>query len=67
MQIRAHNLEPALQWVEEHRQELQKQQQAAGFEFKLYRLNFLNTLQQQGQQHKLATMSVSPVTVTIFQ
>ena len=48
MQIHVHNLAPALQWVEDHRQELQKQPQAAGFEFKLYRLNFLNTLQQQG-------------------
>lgn len=47
-EIHAHNLAPALQWVEDHRQELQKQPQAAGFEFKLYRLNFLNTLQQQG-------------------
>ena len=48
LQIRAHNLEPALHWVEEHRQELQRQPQAKGFEFKLYRLSFLNTLQQQG-------------------
>lgn len=51
-EIRAHNLEPALHWVEEHRQELQRQPQAKGFEFKLYRLSFLNTLQQQG--HKAA-------------
>jgi len=48
LQIRAHNLEPALHWVEDHRQELQRQPQAKGFEFKLYRLSFLNTLQQQG-------------------
>lgn len=48
LQIHAHNLQPALQWVEEHRQELQQQPQAAGFEFKLYRLSFLHTLQQQG-------------------
>ena len=48
LQIRAHNLEPALRWVEDHRQELQRQPQAKGFEFKLYRLSFLNTLQQQG-------------------
>ncbi len=48
LQIRAHNLEPALHWVEDHRQELQRQPQANGFEFKLYRLSFLNTLQQQG-------------------
>ncbi len=48
LQIRAHNLEPALHWVEEHRQELQRQPLAKGFEFKLYRLSFLNTLQQQG-------------------
>lgn len=48
LQIYAHNLQPALQWVEEHRQELQQQPQAAGFEFKLYRLSFLHTLQQQG-------------------
>ena len=52
LQIHAHNLQPALQWVEEHRQELQKQPQAAGFEFKLYRLSFLHTLQQQGNSHK---------------
>lgn len=48
LQIHAHNLQPALQWVEEHRQELQQQPQAAGFEFKLYRLSFLHTLQQHG-------------------
>ena len=48
MQIYAHNLQPALQWVEEHRQELQQQPQAAGFEFKLYRLSFLHILQQHG-------------------
>jgi len=34
--------------VDDHRQELQRQPQAKGFEFKLYRLSFLNTLQQQG-------------------
>ena len=59
MQIHVHNLQPALQWVEEHRQELQKQPQAAGFEFKLYRLSFVNTLQQQGTTHQQLTANDS--------
>ena len=48
LQIHAHNLEPALQWVQEHRQQLAKQPQAVSFEFKLYRLSFLRILNEQG-------------------
>lgn len=58
MQIHAHNLEPALQWVEEHRQELAKQPQAVGFEFKLYRLSFLRILNEQGH----STLAANPIT-----
>ena len=67
LQIHAHNLQPALQWVEEHRQELQQQPQAAGFEFKLYRLSFLHTLQQHGDacpSHTRSCCSIAKATLS---
>ncbi|KAK9829893.1 hypothetical protein WJX72_008513 [[Myrmecia] bisecta] len=46
-EIRQHNLAPALAWAAEHCEELAATG-AAAFEFKLHRLQFLNTLQQHG-------------------
>lgn len=54
-QIQARNLEPALQWVEEHRAELTEARQSyQNFEFQLHRLQFLRMLTQQGAMVALA-------------
>lgn len=48
-QIQARNLEPALRWVEEKREDLAAARQSyESFEFQLHRLQFLRILTQQG-------------------
>ena len=61
LQIRAGNLGPALQWAEEHRSELvasSGERVATAFEFKLYRLQFLDVLAKQGARSILALWEV---------
>lgn len=55
-QVLAHNLQPALQWTKEHREELRASNGDAAvstFEFRLHRLQFLHTLQIEGQSRRL--------------
>lgn len=53
-QVRAHNLDPALQWAIEHRPQLDPDGGPSAFEFKLHSLNFINTLTTAGRARALA-------------
>lgn len=53
-QLRAHNLAPALEWVDRNREQLSKDEKASSFEFKLHSLNFIQHLKEKGQQAALA-------------
>jgi hypothetical protein len=54
LQIKAHNLGPALEWAQQHRSKLSHEGSPAGFEFRLHELNFLNTLSSSGQAAALS-------------
>lgn len=50
-QVLGHNLQPALHWTEEHKEDLRASNGSAAvssFEFRLHRLQFLHTLQTAG-------------------
>ncbi|GLC47422.1 hypothetical protein PLESTB_000542700 [Pleodorina starrii] len=53
-QIRAHNLDPALQWAVEHRPQLSQDGGPSAFEFRLHSLNFVHVLQSQGRTAALS-------------
>ncbi|GLI70725.1 hypothetical protein VaNZ11_015749 [Volvox africanus] len=53
-QIRAHNLEPALQWAVEQRSQLSPDGGPSAFEFRLHSLNFVHVLQSQGRTAAMA-------------
>jgi hypothetical protein len=48
LQIKAHNLQPALEWAEQNRSVLSQDDSPSSFEFRLHALNFLNVLSSQG-------------------
>lgn len=48
VQIRAKNLQPALQWATDHRQKLSPDGSPSAFEFKLQALAFVNLLRSEG-------------------
>lgn len=49
VQIKQHNLSPALQWAEEHRAQLSPDGAPSSFEFRLHALSFLTLLTSKGQ------------------
>eukprot|EP00877_Chromochloris_zofingiensis_P001811 jgi/Chrzof1/11630/Cz06g02260.t1 len=53
-EIKAHNLQPALAWARDHRDQLSTDGQPSRFEFRLHALNFLNLLIERGQSTALA-------------
>ncbi|GIL82454.1 hypothetical protein Vretimale_11896 [Volvox reticuliferus] len=53
-QVRAHNLDPALQWAVEHRSQLSPDGGPSSFEFRLHSLNFVHVLQSQGRTAAMA-------------
>ena len=60
LQIKAGNLQPALDWAAEHRQQLTASTSdsvAKSFEFKLHRLQFLDVLGKQGAPHASSPLS----------
>jgi hypothetical protein len=48
-QIRAHNLDPALEWARAHRRQLSPDGGPSAFEFRLHSLAFVHTLLSQGE------------------
>ena len=49
--LRNHDLQPALDWVSEHRDRLAPDGRPSSFEFKLHSLGFVTTLREQGVGH----------------
>jgi hypothetical protein len=54
LQIKQHNLAPALQWAEEHRAKLSADGSPSSFEFRLHALSFLTLLTGGGTAAALA-------------
>lgn len=53
VQIRQHDLEPALLWAQQHRQQLSSPDGGpSSFEFRLQALKFLNLLSEQGERRE---------------
>ena len=60
VQILAHNLDPALRWVGQHRQALEqsnKEFASGAFEFQLHQLQFLHCLSTQGDPCRAAHLT----------